>query len=82
VLKRMQYSGFEDIPQGKYFQLTLPSAPTIRINHLAYSARQSFGKRKLLFDQGRPVRSTSREHRVIEVESRMVQHRVVFAGAL
>ena len=42
----------------------------------------SFGKRKLLFDQGRPVRGTRREHRIIEVEGGMVQHGVVFAGAL
>jgi phosphoribosylformylglycinamidine (FGAM) synthase PurS component len=24
VLKRMQYSGFEDVPQGKYFQPLYP----------------------------------------------------------
>ena len=47
---------------------------TGRMNHL--------GNCKLLFDQGRPVGGAGREHGIIEVKSRMVQHRVQSAGPL
>jgi len=46
---------------------------TGRVNHL--------GNCKLLFDECRPVGGAGREHGVVEVEFRVVQHRVHFAGA-
>ena len=55
------------LPKPRWFT----SAITPEVNHL--------GKRKLLFDQGRPVGGAGREHGVVEVELRMMQHRVQFA---